>query len=286
MPLPRRPRLVGAVLAAVLGVLVSTTGCTGTAIAGRPVAAADPPAPAAPAPAPDLFTTGTATPRDHDDGLWLSWSLVDTARGTRTGSANSTSERTNAESSIKAWIAADYLRVAGDQGRTVRESELTTIDAAIRRSDDDAAERLYRALGADAVLRHLSSACGVTVSTSRRGYWSFAQITAVDATRILECVVRDAPRYPGGERLLTDLRNVDPDNAFGIKPALPAGATVAVKNGWTAHAATGEWNVNCVAAWDTYVLAVLTRYPAGRQLGYGADVCRDVTATLVAKLPR
>ena len=60
---------------------------------------------------------------------------------------------------------------------------------------------------------------------------------------------------------------------------------MALKNGWTAHSATGKWNVNCVAAWDTYVLAVLTRYPAAKQLSYGADVCRDVTATLLARLP-
>jgi hypothetical protein len=166
----------------------------------------------------------------------------------------------------------------------VPAGDLAAIDAAIRTSDNEAAERLYRASGGDAVLAHLKPVCGVAISTSRPGYWSYAQITAVDATRILLCVLRNAPRYPNGDRIVRDLRTVDGGGAFGIKPALPASTPVALKNGWTSHPATGKWNVNCVAAWDTYVLAVLTRYPTSRPLAYGADVCRDVTATLIAKL--
>ena len=99
--------------------------------------------------------------------------------------------------------------------------------------------------------------------------------------------VRPAQRagLPGGDDLLTDLRSVDPDDAFGIKAALPPTTTVSMKNGWMPHSSTtGEWNVNCVAAWDDYVLAVLTRYPVDRPLAYGADVCRDVTAALVERL--
>ena len=235
--------------------------------------------------ATDVFTSGMPTPRDGDDGLWLSWSLVDTARDRRVGSANSDTDRTNSESSIKAWIAADYLRVAQAEGRAVTSSERADIAAMVRSSDNAAAQRLYEAIGGDAILRHLRSVCGVTVATSTPGYWSLTQITAVDATRIFTCVLRSAPAYPGGDDLLTDLRSVDPDDAFGIKAALPPTTTVSMKNGWMPHSSTtGEWNVNCVAAWDDYVLAVLTRYPVDRPLAYGADVCRDVTAALVERL--
>lgn len=236
-------------------------------------------------PATDVFTSGMATPRDGDDGLWLSWSLVDTASDRRVGSANSDTDRTNSESSIKAWIAADYLRVAQAEGRAVTSSERADIAAMVRSSDNAAAQRLYEAIGGDAILRHLRSVCGVTVATSTPGYWSLTQITAVDATRIFTCVLRTAPAYPGGDDLLTDLRSVDPDDAFGIKAALPPTTTVSMKNGWMPHSSTtGEWNVNCVAAWDDFVLAVLTRYPVDRPLAYGADVCRDVAGALVERL--
>ena len=234
--------------------------------------------------AADVFTTGVTTPRDADEGLWLSWSLVDTVHDRRVGSANSDTDRTNSESSIKAWIAADYLRVAHEEGRALTGAERADIAAAVRRSDNAAAGRLYRELGGDAILRHLRAVCGVAVATSTPGYWSLTQISAVDATRIFACVLRTAPGLPGGDDLLTDLRSVDPDDAFGIKAALPPTAAVALKNGWMPHTTTGQWNVNCVAAWDDYVLAVLTRYPVDRPLSYGADVCRDVTAAVVGRL--
>jgi hypothetical protein len=217
-------------------------------------------------------------------GLWLSWSLVDTSREVRVGSANSAIDRTNAESSIKAWIAADYLRVARDQGRAVTASEQAAIAASVRNSDNEAAEQLYRALGGDEVLRHLEAVCNVAVSTAQPGYWSLAQITAVDATEIFACVLRVVPEYPGGDELLTDLQNVDPNGAFGIKSALPETETVSLKNGWTRHSTTRTWNVNCVAAWDDYVLAILARYPVDRPLDYGAGVCRAVTASLLERL--
>jgi len=232
----------------------------------------------------DAFTAGVATPRDADEDLWLSWSLVDTARDRRVGSANSGTELTNAESSIKAWIAADYLRAAHAEGRSVTSSERADIAAAVRRSDNAATQRLYKALGGDAILDDLRETCGVDVTTRVAGYWSLTQVSAVDATRIFACVLRTAPGLPGGQELLTDLRSVEPDDAFGIKAALPPTAAVSLKNGWMPHSTTGEWNVNCVAAWDDYVLAVLTRYPVDRPLAYGADVCRDVAAAVVGHL--
>src|SRR5690349_15522887 len=82
-----------------------------------------------------------------DAGLWLPGSLVDTARDRRVGSANSDTDRTNSESSIKAWIAADYLRVAQAEGRAVTGSERADIAAMVRSSDNAAAQRLYEGIG-------------------------------------------------------------------------------------------------------------------------------------------
>jgi hypothetical protein len=246
-------------------------------------AAAATPAPAAPAapPRPDVFATGVDVGHDKEAGLWLSWSFVDLNDGRRIGSKNSGTERTNAESSIKAWISADRLRVDSAAGRRLSAANKALIERAVRASDNQAAEALYRALGADAVIRDLKSVCQVTVATSRRGYWSYTQITAEDATRILDCVLRKAPTYTDGRVLIDALHGVDPEDRFGIPEALPSGTTVAVKNGWTAHSATGLWDLNCVASWDHYTLAVLTRYPIGRGQGYGAGVCKDVTSRIL-----
>ena len=236
-------------------------------------------------PKPDVFDIGLDPGLGDDPDLWMSWSLVDRSRDRRIGAATNSTERTNAESTMKAWIAADYLRDAQDDGRPVSAAQLTLVDQAIRASDDEAAETMYRSLGRDEIFDDLAETCGVRVATSRPYYWAWAQITADDATHILGCVLDHAPSYPHGDRLLDDLHHVDADGAFGIPEALGPNVPVAVKNGWTAHGDTGQWNVNCVAAWDHYTLAVLTRYPIGRGLDHGADVCRDVTAAVLRALP-
>jgi hypothetical protein len=235
-------------------------------------------------PSPDVFDVGISPGYGDDPDLWLSWSLVDRSGDRRIGSATSTTERTNAESSIKAWIAADYLREAQEDERSLSAGELALMDEAIRASDDIAAETMYRSIGRDEIFTDLDRTCGVRVATSRAFYWSYGQITADDATRILGCVLDRAPSYPHGGRLLDDLYHVDADGTFGIPEALGPSVLVAVKNGWTAHGDTGLWNVNCVAAWGHYTLAVLTRYPIGRGLDHGAGVCRDVTSAILRAL--
>ena len=65
-------------------------------------------------------------------GLWLSWSLADSAGDRRVGSANSKHRADEAESSMKAWITTDFLRIAGDRGRSIRAGDRADIDAAIR----------------------------------------------------------------------------------------------------------------------------------------------------------
>lgn len=234
---------------------------------------------------PDLLDLEPGTfpvARTGEDGLWMSWALVDTATGTGpgarwTGSANAAAERTEAESAIKAWLAADTLRSATEDGRAVTAGERSAIRDAIRSSDDDAAERLYRAGGTEAMIGRLEPECGVEVSTSRRGWWSYTQLGARDAAGMLGCVREHAPEWPGGADLLADLAAIDADGRSGVAEMVPG--TSSEKNGWTVHGDT--WNVNCVVAWEDRSLAVLTRFPAERGLDYGWGVCRDVATDVL-----
>ncbi|WP_337829830.1 hypothetical protein [Pseudonocardia sp. TMWB2A] len=227
----------------------------------------------------DLAPGSLLVDREGEDGLTLSWALLDTDDGRWTGSADAATGRSEAESTIKAWLAADTLRAAAQAGRPVPDTLRADISAAVRASDDDAAERLYRALGGDASTARLEPECGVEVSTSRPGWWSYTRVTALDAARILACVRDRAPEWPGGDALLADLDAVTPDGRSGVRPALPG--VVAEKNGWTLHGADG-WNVHCVLAWEDRALAVLTTYPAERGVEYGWTVCRDVAGDVLS----
>ncbi|GAA1396642.1 hypothetical protein GCM10009613_48160 [Pseudonocardia kongjuensis] len=217
--------------------------------------------------------------REDEEGLQLSWALLDTATGRWTGSADADSTRTEAESTIKAWLAADTLRAAAEAGRPVTEAERADISASVRASSNSAAERLYRRGGREATTDRLAAECGVSVTTSRPGWWSFTQLSALDAAAILACVRDRAEEWPGGTELLTDLASITPDGRSGIHGMLPG--AVAEKNGWTRHGA-GYWNVNCVLAWENRALAVLTTYPAERDVEFGWAACRDVASDVLA----
>lgn len=211
----------------------------------------------------------------------LAWALLEVGSGRRTGSGNHVMLRLNAESTIKAWIVADFLRKEGQAGRRPTPGDIETIDAAIRRSDDASAEQLYRRAGGDLVLADLLDVCGVRVSTLYPGYWSYTQVNADDAIDIFSCSIRQAQLWDGGQSFLADLGSVLSPGNRGISEVLRSTTPVRVKNGWTSHAATGRWNVNCVAAWDDYILSVLTSYPVANGVDYGFTLCRKVANQLL-----
>lgn len=264
------------------------------AAADTPTPEADPlsaagPEPRAAAQQADPLDAAAARARRITDASseWASFTLADRRAGRLVGDTR-TDEVTNSESVVKAWLAADLLATATAEQRRLTGWERERMVGMIRVSDDDAAEVIWRQLGADASIRKMIRVCRMTDTRVYPGRWSLTQISSRDMARLGACLTPGPgkPLNAGASKQLLDLmRTVDRSNAFGIPQAQPAGAggPVAVKNGWTEHGGTGLWNVNCLAVWgqdQRWVLAVTTRYPIDRGLGYGADVCRRVTEAL------
>jgi hypothetical protein len=218
---------------------------------------------------------------------WASYTLLDRASGRKVGDRR-TSETANSESVVKAWLAADLLATAEAEGRKLSAYERSRMTTMIRVSDDDDAEVIWRWLGADASIRKMIKVCRLTDTTVYPGWWALTQISSRDMARLGNCLVPGPGRLlsaRAGRQLLALMRSVEPSNAFGIQQAAPAGRGIrlAVKNGWTEHGATGEWNVNCLAIWGPglrWVVAIMLRYPIPRGLSYGAGICRRVTTAL------
>ncbi len=210
------------------------------------------------------------------DGV-LSWAFVDRVGGALRVSA--TNHRQTAESMIKAWIAADDLARAQASGAT---PDTGLITAAIRDSDDRAAELIYLRNGADASIHRLVDACGLTDTTLVSGWWSLTSMSAVDAVRMGECIASDAIAGPQWtEWLLGEMREVRGEGRFGIVDAVDAAtaATLAIKNGWTWYG--DSWRVNCLAIDAAWVMAVMMTYPGQHGLSYGAQICAAVAAQLL-----
>ena len=267
------------------GVTVSAVSGVGIYTQLRPDPAAQPSAAAA---APKPVTVDIAT------DAWYAWQWVNLTTGERYGSANAATETTNTESMIKAWIGADYLTRLEQAGRPLSAADKALVTKMIRLSDNSAAQTLWLRGGQDAVIRRAIDECGLAGTTVYKGWWSKTQITAADAATMMARILDRAKTSRLVAWMVDDLmRDVDPANAFGIAEALSQvdpQARPAVKNGWTAHGATGKWNLNCLAEWtptgsdDQIVLAVLTRYPIAKGQAYGEKLCRDITTRLAEQL--
>jgi hypothetical protein len=240
-----------------------------------------------PTPPPLPFRAANVTVDSVSTQGFLSWALLDRRSGEIVGSANMTAT-TDTASMVKAWLASDYLRRAEEAGQTPSASRMADLEAMIRDSDNDAADRTYNANGKTASIDRLISMCGLTESKSVPGLWSNTIISARDTVRMGACI---GDGKAAGDKytpwVLDMMRKVRDVGDFGIRKALPVAqqAQVAIKNGWLLRDEDGDWHTNCLAIGDTWVLSVMQRYPG--QGNYDADfqhtagVCQKVAALLL-----
>ncbi|HYN92854.1 MAG TPA: hypothetical protein VES42_03285 [Pilimelia sp.] len=270
-------------------------GTTGGAPGSAPSPTASPTPPPPPPPPPKTLA---AQPVSVTVPGFFSWALLDRRTG-RIGGSRNIAATNSTESMIKIFLVSDYLRRQGT--KEVRSARLKQGSAAIRDSNDNAAQALYNAGGRDAVVRRMISICKLTDTKPFRGWWSRTQMSARDAVRLGQCV---ADGRAAGSRwtswVITEMRKVRGTTAkkdqalkwgggrWGIIDGLPpemVSRGVGIKNGWTAIWADGQWHINCLGIANDWVLAVLMRFPVRLGLDYGAGVCKRVTQQLVHQPP-
>jgi hypothetical protein len=243
-------------------------------------------------PPPPILKAGPVTVSHK--GFW-SWSLLDRNTNQLTGSPNMSTQTNSTESMIKVWIVADFLRRTAEAGQTPSQARLKQASAAIRNSDDNAAQSLWNAGGGAPVGKRLVQTCGLT-ETKPQARWAYTQISARDAVRMGLCIGDGRAAGPKWtEWVLNEMRNVrggvkDQPPGFcctggghwGIIDGLPTNIAkdVSIKNGWTPIYADGLWHVNCLAVHKEFVLVVQVRFPIALGLQYGADLCKNVTQQL------
>ncbi|MEU8081108.1 hypothetical protein AB0B31_37355 [Catellatospora citrea] len=228
-------------------------------------------------------------------GDFIGYAMLDRHTGELIASRNAT-QTSSTESMIKVWLVADHLRRAAESGQTVTPQELAQASAAIRHSDDGAAQALYLAGGGNEVVQRMIDICGLTDTTLFDQWWSRTQMSPRDAVRLAQCVADGTAAGPSWTSwVLSEMRQVTGSTApaeqfattgggrWGIIDGVPdtLARTLAIKNGWTAIGADGNWHLNCLAISNDWIMNVMTRYPVENGLQYGADVCADVARQLV-----
>ncbi len=228
-------------------------------------------------------------------GDFIGYAMLDRHTGELIASRNAT-QTSSTESMIKVWLVADFLRRAAESGQTVGQERLDQASAAIRHSDDRAAQALYLAGGGNDVVQRMIDMCGLTDTSLYDQWWSRTQMSPRDAVRLAQCVADGTaagPRWT--DWVMSEMRQVSGSTAaeeqfpttgggrWGIIDGVPdsVSRTLAIKNGWTAIGADSNWHLNCLAISDDWIMTVMTRYPVENGLQYGADVCAGVARQLV-----
>src|SRR5262245_43090072 len=297
---------VAVVLVATLGILLASHGPEPSVVWYQGKPAAHDPAPtqnfAAGRTAPKLKVApirstagGSVGPVvGGSSGMTTAYSLLNRSTGAVVGSANMSSFRNTTESMIKPWIAADYLRTQAAAGKTPSSTVLNEIKLMIIDSNDDMAEKYYRANGRTSVTNRLVSICKLSNVKIVPYWWALTEMSARDGIRYGQCLADGRAAGPKWTQwLLTTMTQVrggvkdqisttKQGGRWGIIDGLPASVASAtsIKNGWTPH--DDGWHINCLAVHAQFILVVEMRHPSSLQAG--ADYCAKVARQVVTPL--
>jgi Beta-lactamase enzyme family len=164
----------------------------------------------------------------------------------------------------------------------------------IEDSDNDAATSLWYAAGGTAGLaaydakagltRTTPSACVVCADFAWPG-WGLTTTVPYDQITLLKQLIRPGPLLTAGDReyALSLLENVMPGQAWGVSGGVPAGVTVALKNGWLPlNDDNTDWQINS-EGWVSgdgrdYLVSVLTTGNPSEQ--YGINTIDELSTLL------
>jgi hypothetical protein len=211
-------------------------------------------------------------------GFW-SWALLDTATGAITGSPNVAAPSDTASMS-KSWVAADYLRRAGEKKQKPSAATMQQLSTMIRDSDTTHTFTFHKANGNLGSIRRMVSLCGLTETTGVQNSWSLTKMSARDVARLALCIADGraaGPEYTPW--LLGEMRAVRGPGKFGVIEIAPPAEQVAVKNGWLLRD-DKQWHIACLAIGNGWTLGVMARHAGSLGKDHGAGICRKVAEQL------
>ncbi|MEU2714329.1 serine hydrolase [Streptomyces sp. NPDC007205] len=195
---------------------------------------------------------------------------------------------------VKVDILATLLLQAQDAGRRLTAGERGRAEPMIERSDNTAANALWRQIGRAPGLAAANKRLGLTSTTGGPGVtWGLTRTTASDQIRLLRAVFDSGtPAKSGSGGLTTESRtylrtlmgHVVPEQTWGVSAAGGSGSPPALKNGWLQRNPSGLWDVNSVgqvtAKGHRYLVAVLSNGSAS--MGDGISLVEKTARRAVA----
>ncbi len=166
-------------------------------------------------------------------------------------------------------VKVDILETLLDQAQTAGRPLSGAVDAIARgmieASDNDDATALWNLAGGSAGVAAYDAALGLTqTDPDPFGAWGLTTTSAADQLLLLRALA-----VPNGlldatsqDFALALMQSVEAGQNWGVSGGVPAGVTVAVKNGWLPLSGDSDWEINSIGRIKgdgrRYLIAVLT----------------------------
>ena len=177
----------------------------------------------------------------------------------------------------------------------LRQSELSgvpfdgaspaVIQGMIENSDNNDATTLWDHVGGPGAVGAYNATAGLS-QTVPNGAWGLTSTSAADQIHLLcQLVLPDGLLGPSAQGYaLSLMENIESDQDWGVSGGVPAGVSVALKNGWLPWGA--GWEINSVGRvrgdGRYYLIAVLTANDPGE--GYGIETIEGVSSLVWSSL--
>ncbi|MBX9363134.1 serine hydrolase [Streptomyces massasporeus] len=204
-------------------------------------------------------------------------------RSTNTTCTLRASSAYDSASVVKVTVLAALLWDAKKTNRYLTDRENTLAKAMITKSDNAATSTLWKQLGMTKIKGFLSAAGMTQTKPGANGYWGLTQITVTDEQKLLKLLTAKNAVLSDNSRayIVKLMGQVVSSQRWGTPYGVPAGVSVAVKNGWLQRSTNG-WRVHSVGAFKggghDYVMTVLSH--GNSTMNYGIATIQAVAKVI------
>jgi beta-lactamase class A len=137
-------------------------------------------------------------------------------------------------SSMKVPIMLTFLDMTEQEGREPTSDEMDLLTTMIENSNNDSASALYfDEIGGAAGVANYLNKIGITGLDPNSDSWGYSLITPLTMVNLLTLLYNGQILTPNDRQLALDLmEHIEPDQQIGVGDTAPAGAIVAMKDGW------------------------------------------------------
>jgi Beta-lactamase enzyme family len=150
---------------------------------------------------------------------------------------------------VKVDILATLLLQHQRAGTALSAEDQQLATEMIEDSDDVAASHLWHDVGGASAVAAANVTLGLQhTSPGRDGFWGLTTTNVTDQLALLYDLTSSASPLDAASRSyeLHLMKNVEPDQAWGVTAAAAPGTVPAVKNGWLPLSSDGLWVINSV----------------------------------------